>query len=73
MPRIVKIGGWIAAVAAIVITVFFGPVVAAFAFVATAFAIMLLLIGLQMAHVIDVWRLDHPLRFHVPRRPVRRH
>lgn len=72
MAEIFKIGGWFAAFAAIVISVAFGPVIAAFAFVAAAFAVIFVLIGMQIAHAADVWRLDHPLKFHVPRWHVKR-
>jgi hypothetical protein len=54
-----------------VITVIFGPVMAAFAFVAAAFTVIVVLMGIQIAHAIDAWRLDHPMTFHVLQRRVK--
>jgi hypothetical protein len=66
MARIFVVGGWLAAAFAIVITLLLGPVVAAYAFVAGALAIIAVLMVAQLARGVDDWRLDHASRY--PRR-----
>jgi hypothetical protein len=70
MTGIFRLGGWVAAVVAIAVSVFFGPFVAAFLFVALAFGIIAVLMAATLTHSIDVWRLDHP-RLHLPWRHAR--
>jgi hypothetical protein len=71
MAPIFVIGGWIAAAFAIVVSVFFGPVVAAYAFVGGAFAVIAVLMVARLVRGIDAWRLDHRFAFLRPRRPVK--
>jgi hypothetical protein len=64
MPGIIQLGGWCAAAAAVVLSVLFGPVFAAYVFVAGSFVLIALVMGQQAARVIDDWRLNHPWKPH---------
>lgn len=71
MARIFIVGGWIAAAFAIIVTLIFGPLVAAYAFVAGAFTIIAVLMVAGIARGIGDWRLGRRFEFPGRRRPVR--
>lgn len=62
---------WGAGVGAVALVVGFGPLVAAFAFAAVSFALMLALMGAGAARLLGNWRLEHPRIAHLPLRVKR--
>ena len=64
MTRLMKFGGWAAALVLAGLTVVYGPFVAACAAVGSAFVVMGVLMAMTAIHTIDDWRLDHPLTPH---------
>jgi hypothetical protein len=59
-PAVVRWGGWAAALFAVIATVLYGPIAAGFVFVGIAFALIALLMSVQVAHRYTGWRLEHP-------------
>jgi hypothetical protein len=62
MKTLINLGGWAAAIMAIIVTALYGPFVAGFVFVGIAFAIIASLLVAQAGHAINDWRLEHPTR-----------
>ena len=62
MKTLIGVGGWAAAIMAIIVTMMWGPFVAGFVFVGIAFAIMAALLVAEAGHAISDWWLDHPMR-----------
>lgn len=64
MTTTMKVGAWGAAAVAVILSVLFSPVLAGYVFVAAAFAVIAVLMAMQLAQAISDWRLDHPWKFH---------